>query len=279
MTEAVAMTERVASGADSTGTSWARTRRGQSGRLERTDPGSDGPGARPRRVGHARLAPMRGALRKGEQTRAAILAAAIARFGRDGYRATSVADIARDAGVGGTVAYAYFPNKEALFLAAVDEDAAAVITEGVSGVLERPDAPSWGELLLVTLVGAVDHHPLARRLPAGLAPEVTERVLDIPALADLRRAYAERLRADQGRGTVRADVDPVRTANGIVAITLSLLMSIVQLGPEAAGLHGADVTTVFRAALEPPAGGGPSATGAAPSGGTLRRTGRTAQEG
>src|SRR3546814_11997860 len=60
---------------------------------------------------------------KGEQTRRAILAAAIERFGREGYRATSVADIARDAGVGGTVAYAYFPNTETLFLEAFDEDA------------------------------------------------------------------------------------------------------------------------------------------------------------
>ena len=51
------------------------------------------------------------ATRKGEQTRLAILDAAIARFGREGYRATSVADIARDAGVSGTAAYAYFPNK------------------------------------------------------------------------------------------------------------------------------------------------------------------------
>ena len=42
---------------------------------------------------------------KGEQTRAAILDAAVQRFGRDGYRQTSIADIARDAGVGGSVAY------------------------------------------------------------------------------------------------------------------------------------------------------------------------------
>ena len=56
---------------------------------------------------------------KGEQTRQAILGAAIARFGRDGFRATSVADIARDAGIGGTVTYTYFPNKEALFMAAL----------------------------------------------------------------------------------------------------------------------------------------------------------------
>ena len=48
---------------------------------------------------------------KGELTRDAILRAAIARFGREGYRATSVADIARDAGVGGTVAYAYWAKK------------------------------------------------------------------------------------------------------------------------------------------------------------------------
>src|ERR1700678_3366157 len=82
-------------------------------------------------------------LSKGSQTRRAILDAAIARFGREGYRSTSVADIARDAAVGGTVAYAYFPSKEALFLAAVDEDAAGVITQGLSTVLEDPRVLNW----------------------------------------------------------------------------------------------------------------------------------------
>jgi AcrR family transcriptional regulator len=78
-------------------------------------------------------------LSKGERTRRTILEAAIARFGRDGYRATSVADIARDAGVSGTAAYAYFPNKEALFVAAVDHDAAAVIRSGLTEIIEDPD--------------------------------------------------------------------------------------------------------------------------------------------
>src|SRR5260370_42443038 len=71
---------------------------------------------------------------KGERTRRALLDAAIARFGRDGYRGTSVAEIARDARLSGTAAYAYFPSKEALFVAAVDEDAAAGIGEGLSSV-------------------------------------------------------------------------------------------------------------------------------------------------
>src|SRR3954470_24294936 len=108
---------------------------------------------------------------KGAHTRRAILDAAIARFGREGFRATSVADIARDAGVGGTVAYAYFPNKEALFMAALDEDAAAVIHEGLSTVLDGVDLVDWRQTLIFTLVAAVERHPLARRLLAGLEPD------------------------------------------------------------------------------------------------------------
>ncbi|MHB8681758.1 MAG: TetR/AcrR family transcriptional regulator [Acidimicrobiales bacterium] len=194
-------------------------------------------------------------LTKGAQTRQAILAAAAARFGRDGFRSTSVADIAREAGVGGTVAYAYFPGKEALFLAAVDEDAAAVIAEGLSAVLEGApaDVVAWQQALVVTLLAAVEHHPLARRVLAGLEPEVTERVLEIPALAQLRKACAERLRAEQLAGMVRADVDAAAMANGIVAIVLSLLMSLVQLGSGVAASYGADVVAVFEAALKPPA--------------------------
>src|ERR1700735_4001629 len=149
---------------------------------------------------------------KGTQTRRAILQAAIIRFGRDGFRATSVADIARDASVGGTVAYAYFPNKEALFLAAVDEDAAGVIHEGLATVLDEPDVRRWHDTLIFTLVDAVERHPLARRLLAGLEPEVTVRVLEIPALNELRKACTEMLRNGQAAGLVRPDIDPAPVA-------------------------------------------------------------------
>ena len=199
---------------------------------------------------------------KGAQTRRAILRAAIDRFGRDGFRATSVADIARDASVGGTVAYAYFPNKEALFLAAVDEDAAGVIREGLATVLDVPDIRRWHDSLIFTLVGAVARHPLARRLLAGLEPEVTVRVLDIPALTELRKACTELLRTGQAEGTVRPDIDPAAVANGIVALMLSVLMSVTQLGSEAAVAYSQDVAAVFEAALTAPAGTpGASASG------------------
>jgi len=192
---------------------------------------------------------------KGAQTRRAILDAAIQRFGREGYRSTSVADIARDASVGGTVAYAYFPSKEALFFAAVDEDAAGVIHEGLSTAFAEIDVPDWWQTLILTLVDALDRHPLARRLLAGLEPDVTGRVLEMPALSELRKACAEQLRSEQLDGLVRSDIDLTTIANGIVAIMLSLLMSVVQVGGDAAAQYGDDIAAVFEAAIRraPPA--------------------------
>ena len=188
-------------------------------------------------------------LAKGQRTRQAILDAAIERFGRDGFRSTSLADIARDAGVGGTVAYAYFPGKEALFLAAVDEDAAGVIGEGLQSI--EATLADWPQVLMTTLVAAVERHPLARRLLAGLEPDVTDRVLDIPALADLRTAVAERLRVEQAAGSVRADIDATAVGHGLVTLVLSLLMSIVQVGGDAVGRYAPDVVAVFSAAIDP----------------------------
>jgi AcrR family transcriptional regulator len=193
---------------------------------------------------------------KGTQTRRAILRAAIVRFGRDGFRATSVVDIARDAAVGGTVAYAYFPNKEALFLAAVDEDAAGVIQEGLATVLDVPDLRRWHDTLIFTLVDAVARHPLARRLLAGLEPDVTVRVLEIPALNELRKACTELLRTGQAAGTVRPDIDPAAVGNGIIALMLAVLMSVTQLGSGAAVAYSNDVAAVFEAALTLPAARG-----------------------
>lgn len=189
---------------------------------------------------------------KGEQTRQAILRAAIERFGRDGYRATSVADIARDAGVSGTLAYAYFANKEALFLAAVDDDAATVVRRGLLGIIGDPTVEDWVQSLVWSVVAELEGHPLARRLLAGLEPEVTARVLEIPALAEVRKAAVERLRDEQVRGRVRTDLDPELVGNGIVTIMLSLLMSVVQLGAQVVERYGAEVASVLRAALQPP---------------------------
>lgn len=189
---------------------------------------------------------------KGEQTRQAILRAAINRFARDGFRPTAVADIARDAGVSGTLAFNYFPNKEALFLAAVDEDAAGLIQLAVDHIHEFVGADDWRATLLLTLVDAVDDHPLAKRMLGGLEPDVTARVLEIPALEELRKVVGERIRAEQLDGHVRNDVDPVAIGSGLVSIFLSLLMSVVQIGRDAIVPYAPGVVAVMEAALVDP---------------------------
>ncbi len=191
---------------------------------------------------------------KGALTRNAILRAAISRFARDGYRATAVADIARDASVSGTLVYAYFPNKEALFLAAVDEDASGLIQLAVDHLNEFADHTDldWRATLLLTLVEAVDDHPLARRLLGGLEPDVTSRVLGIPALEELRKVVGERLRNEQLTGVVRTDIDAYAVGSGLVSIFLSLLMSVTQIGREAIVAYAPGIVAVTEAALLPP---------------------------
>ena len=190
---------------------------------------------------------------KGEVTRQAILRAAIVRFARDGFRATSVADIARDADVSGTLAYNYFPNKEALFLAAVDEDAAGLIQLAVDHLSDFVERDNWRATLLLLLVEAVDDHPLAKRLLGAKEPDVTDRVLQIPALEELRKVVAERIRMEQLDGLVRVDINPVEVGHGLVSIFLSLLMSVVQLGPDTITEYAPGVMAVMQAALLPSA--------------------------
>jgi AcrR family transcriptional regulator len=188
---------------------------------------------------------------KGDRTRQSVIAAAVVRFAREGYRGTSVTDVCRDAGLSTTASYPYFPNKEALFVAAVDEDVAGLITDGVSLVMVETSSEHWGRVILGGLIDRMDDHPLARRIISGLEPEFTMRLLGIPALAQLRKEVSERLAAQQLTGAVRRDVDPVQMANGMVIIVISLLMSTAQTGAAGFELVADDVEAVLHAAVRP----------------------------
>jgi AcrR family transcriptional regulator len=196
------------------------------------------------------LAPAVVAPGKGERTRGRLLEIAVRRFAADGYRRTSVSDIAREAGLTPAAAYAYFAGKDALFKAAVDADAAALIEEagaGLDGPVRQRFALRVGEL-----VARLDAHPLARRVLAGREPEVVGRLLDLPSLKALTATFAEDLEAAQEAGEVRRDVDPGVVATGMEAIILSLLMGIVQAGVALDSERAAGVAVVLDAALRPP---------------------------
>ena len=89
-------------------------------------------------------------------------------------------------------------------------------------------------------------------LEVFLQPAFMARLLGIPALEQLRKESCERIRAQQIAGDVRDDIDAQQIANGLVAIVLSLLMSLLQTGADPATLLGPDVAAVVEAALSPP---------------------------
>jgi len=187
---------------------------------------------------------------KGERTRRSIVEAAIVRFAREGYRTTSLTAVARDADLSPSAIYPYFPNKEALFVAAVDEDAAGEIEDGLAGVGDDDLIGDWRHVI-VGFLDALDRHPLARRVLAGLEPEFTVRLIDIPALDQLRKGLADNLQSLQMSGVVSDELDARAMASGFLTIWLSLLMSLVQTGSKPVDLLGEDVVAVFDAAMRP----------------------------
>ena len=189
---------------------------------------------------------------KGDRTRQALLSAAVIRFAREGFRGTSVADVCRDAGLSTTASYPYFPNKEALFVAAVDEDVAGLIDAGVSFVAMSEDAEHWARSMMQGLLGRLSEHPLAGRILRGLEPDFTMRLLHIPALEELRKSVTELIRVEQVEGAVRRDIDPAHTANGMVVIVIALLMAATQTGPSGIDQVVGDVESVLHAATRPP---------------------------
>jgi AcrR family transcriptional regulator len=189
---------------------------------------------------------------KGERTRRRVLDLAISMFGQGGYRATSVAAIARAAGITPAAVFAYWRSKEALFESAVDADAKAVIEE-LTAAPGRDDSQIFDVLSAVDhLYGILRHHGLARRILAGEEPEVIDRVLELDAFDQLRARLALTIKEGQDGGTIRTDLDPASAAIGLETLILSLTMALLQLRgvPDPSRISG--VTALVSAALRMP---------------------------
>jgi AcrR family transcriptional regulator len=189
---------------------------------------------------------------KGERTRRRLLDIAVQRFAADGFRRTSVSDIAREAGLTPAAAYAYFAGKDGLFHAAVDADAGALIEAARMAGAKGASAREQLFLFVAELRARVDDHPLARRVLSGLEPEVAARLLTIPSLVALTAALADDLAEAQAAREIRADVDPAEVAVGLETIVLALLMAELQTGLTVEPERQAGVLAVMDAALRPP---------------------------
>src|SRR5262249_11949767 len=167
---------------------------------------------------------------KGERTRQRLLDIAIRRFAEDGFRRTSLSDIARAAGLTPAAAYAYFAGKEGLFQAAVDADAGALIDAARSVALGGGSPRGRLFYSVPPLRERVDDPPLPRRVLSGLEPEAAARLVTIPSLVSLTAELADELAEAQAAGGIRRDVDPAELAVGLETVVLSLLMAELQTG-------------------------------------------------
>lgn len=188
---------------------------------------------------------------KGERTRRRLLEIAVQKFGSRGFRNTSVSEIAREAGLTQAAAYAYFENKQALFVAAVNDDATRLIQSAQAGADDAPInlfVPS----LIICLVAGLPEHPLAHRVLAGQEPEAITHLIELPALDEFVDSMERRIDDAREAGLVRADIDPGEVAAGIQAMVVSLVMSTIQTGGVTQRSQ-LGVVAAFEAMLRPPA--------------------------
>lgn len=173
----------------------------------------------------------------GDQTRRALVGAAVERFGRDGLRATSIASISRQAGLGPTTVFTHYANKQALFLAAVEHDMNALLEEMFVAVEASSPDPAWFASMMTALQAGLPRHPLAARLLGGLEPDAARTLLDGESMDRARTAVAARLEVSRQRGNLREEVDTARAADGILAIVLGVTMTRHQFGDGMEELH------------------------------------------
>ena len=188
---------------------------------------------------------------KGDRTRQRVLEIAVQRFAADGYRRTSVSDIARDADLTPAAIYAYFAGKEGLFQAAVDADASALIDESRTAVEGMAMREGLGAMVSVLLT-RVTEHPLAARVLSGREPDVIDRLLELPSLHQLTEETALGIEVAQAEGDIRSDVDAHLMAEGLESIVLSLLMSSLQANVGSESPRAVATRAVLDAALRPP---------------------------
>ena len=188
---------------------------------------------------------------KGDRTRRRLLELAVQRFARDGFRRTSVSEIARDAQLSPAAVYAYFTGKEALFEAAVDLDAGALI-DRARRAIEGTPVRDREAIILAELADHIAEHPLAARVLSGQEPDVIDRVLDLPSLREFNAQIVNDIAAAQAAGEVRADIDPTEMADGFEAIVLTLLMGFLQAKVPGDSRLAVGALAVLGAALRPP---------------------------
>ena len=172
--------------------------------------------------------------RDAEQTRQSLLEAARSRFARDGYAATTVRQIAEDAGVNVALINRYFQSKEGLFEACLTSVADA-LTESAD---DAAGLEQLAEAIADRVSVATPEGQLANALMLLLRSSGDERAERIRV--DMLRAFGEMLAKVAGWAPGRPEGDELllraqlvlATAIGIVALRSSGLEPMASMGSD-----------------------------------------------
>lgn len=170
-------------------------------------------------------------------TRLALVQAARHRFAFDGYRATTVRDIAADAGVNVALINRYFGSKEGLFRACLDR-----------ATPEQEAAPSGSDLerVLGGLIRHIIRSPTDEDsmqlllLLRGSGDEAVDRIR-----RETLRGYAERLAGAARAGSSSEDDDDL-LVRAEIALSVVLGMTMLRTSTKVEPLASADVEAVAR---------------------------------
>lgn len=164
---------------------------------------------------------------RGEETRERILAVAEEYFARQGYEATSVAEICRQAGVSKGAFFHYFPTKQAIFLELL-EHWLADLGEHLAALRARSSTVPEGLTLMAETAQQV--FEMARgKLPIFLEflsqatrdPKVWQAT--ISPYRRYRAFFTGMIEAGIAEGSLRR-VDPEAAANALVSMAIGLVL-------------------------------------------------------
>ncbi|MDX6567294.1 MAG: TetR/AcrR family transcriptional regulator, fatty acid metabolism regulator protein [Gaiellales bacterium] len=143
-----------------------------------------------------------------DNKRAVILAAAVRVFARQGYEASRVGDVAKEAGVAYGLVYHYFGSKDAVLEAVFHEQWGRLLAAVALAEETGETAPEQLELVVKIVLRAWRDDPdLVRLLVREItrSPHIQDELDEIgQAFASLQRIVAR----GQAEGTFRSDLDP-----------------------------------------------------------------------
>jgi AcrR family transcriptional regulator len=134
-----------------------------------------------------------------EQTRAAVIAAATRLFTANGWAATGMRDVAREAGVATETVYAHFSSKTGLFQRAMD--VAVVGDDATVALAERPEFAALAQGCRADRIAtAAMLLTEVNQRTAGFAKVLREAAPTDEVIAGMLRATRERVRLDIAAG-------------------------------------------------------------------------------